>query len=207
MFILQFGVLRGDLVKDFVKEAISDLHDVVFREAGDLLTVVAARIFKRIAHYLLRARPRDELETLRHLIGLLVLDSSVHVFFIFAHDDDIHARMFRADERMVGNAGTNVGIKSQTLADGHVQAFETTALWRGNGRFQKHFGAPQRIPGAFFNTRAVAGQVNLFADLDGFDFELSAGLFEDVQRRGHDLGTDSVTMRHCNRYRFRHRCY
>ena len=99
VLVFDLRILRGDLVKDFVKEAISDLHDVVFREAGDLLAIVAARIFKSVAHDLFRAGPRDELEALRHLIGLLILDAAVHIFFIFAHDDDIHAGMFGFDER------------------------------------------------------------------------------------------------------------
>ncbi len=58
------GILRADLVEDLVEEAVGHLHDVVFREAGDLLAVVAARVLERVAHDPLAAAAGDELQAL-----------------------------------------------------------------------------------------------------------------------------------------------
>ena len=50
------GYSRGDLVEHFVEETVRQLHDVVFSEAGDFLAIVAARVFKSVAHDLFRTR-------------------------------------------------------------------------------------------------------------------------------------------------------
>ena len=39
------GYSRGDLVEDLVEQAVGQLHDVVFREAGDLLPIVLRRAY------------------------------------------------------------------------------------------------------------------------------------------------------------------
>ena len=59
--VLVFDVLIvcRDLIKHLVKQAVCELHDIVFSEARDLFSVVAACIFKGIANNLLRAGPRD----------------------------------------------------------------------------------------------------------------------------------------------------
>ena len=52
------GYSARDLVEDLVEQAVGHLHDVVFREAGDLLAVVPARVLEGVADDLLAARPR-----------------------------------------------------------------------------------------------------------------------------------------------------
>ena len=47
---------------------------------------------------------------------------------------------------------------------------------------------------------ALPRQIDLFADLDGFDIEPGTGRFQNMQRRLHDLGPDAVTVGDCNRY-------
>ena len=103
--------------------------------------------------------------------------------------------MLRVDERVVGNAGPDVGVEAECLARGDVEALEAAALRRGDGGFEKHFGAAQGFPGAGLDARGVAAQVNFFADLDGLDFEGGAGGFQDVEGGLHDFGTDAVAMR------------
>ena len=61
---VDIGILRRDLIEHFVEEAVGDLHDVVFREARDLLAVVPAGVLERIAHDLLASAAGDQLEAL-----------------------------------------------------------------------------------------------------------------------------------------------
>ncbi len=94
-------ILGRDLVEDLVEQAVGDLHDVVFGEAGHLLTAVGLRIFEGIPHDPLGALAGDQLQALRDIDRLLVLDASVEVFLVFADDDDVHLRMLGADERVI----------------------------------------------------------------------------------------------------------
>ena len=204
MFVFNVWIVCGDLVKHFVKEAIGKLHDVVFRKASDFFAIVAARIFKGMSHNLFRSRTRNQLQTLKHLFSLPVLDTGIEILFIFTNDHDVHNRMFGIDEGMIGNAGANVGVKAQRLANGHVQALVAATLGRGNGRFKKDFCAAQRFPGAGLNTRTIAGQINFLADIYCFYFEVCARFFENMQGRRHDLRPDAVAMRDGDWYRFSH---
>ncbi len=84
------GILGGDFVEHFVKQPVGHLHDVVFREAGDLLAVVATGVFEGVADDLFGAGARDQFQALVDLVRLPVLDAGVEIFFIFADDDDVH---------------------------------------------------------------------------------------------------------------------
>ena len=53
---------------------------------------------------------------------------------------------------------------------------------------------------------AVPAQIDLFADLDGFDVERCAGRFQDVERGGHDFGADAVAVGDRDRGGGCHRC-
>ena len=96
---------------------------------------------------------------------------------------------------MVGNARPHVRVEAQSLAGGHIEAFEAAALRCGDGGLQKHFRAAQGFPSAGLNTRGIAAQVDFFTDFDGLDFDGCAGRFQDFQGGGHDLGADAVAMR------------
>ena len=107
--------------------------------------------------------------------------------------------MFRVDVRVVGNARADIGVKAETLARGDVQAFVSASLGSGDRGFVENFGAAQRFPRTGFDTGRVAAKVNLFADVNRFNFKSRAGLQDDVQRGLHDFGADAVAMRNCNR--------
>ena len=126
------GYSARDLVEDLVEQAVGHLHDVVLHEAGDLLAVVQARVFERVAHDLLAARPRDQLDARHHFRRQLILDARVQILFVLAHDHHVHIGMLGVDERMVGHARPHVGILAQRLARGDVQALEAAALRRGD---------------------------------------------------------------------------
>ena len=69
VLFLDIRVLRADLVEDLVEETVGHLHDVVFREAGDLFAAVLLGVFESEADDLFAAGARDELEALHH-VGL-----------------------------------------------------------------------------------------------------------------------------------------
>ena len=186
-----------------MKQTVGLLHDVVLREAGDLLAIVAARILEGVAHDLLRARARNELEALHDFVGLLVLDAGVEILFVLAHNHEIHLRMLGVDVGVVRNARANVGVEAERLAGRDVEALEAAALRRRDRRFEEHFGASQRIPGAGFDADAHAALIDLFADFDGFDVESGARFFQNVKRGRHDFGADPIAMRNrdwCSRH-------
>ncbi len=124
-----------------------------------------------------------------------VFDARVEILFVLANDDHVHLGVFGVDEGMVGNARAHVGVQAQRLAGGDVEALETAALRGGDGRLQEDLGAPQRFPGAWVDAGAVAAQVDLLADFDGFDVDARARFPQDVQGGGHDLGADAVAVR------------
>ena len=143
MFVLNVRILGRDLSEDFMKQTVGKFHNVVFSEAGDLLAIVAASIFKCVAHNLFRSWARNNLQTLHDLIGLAVLNARVQILFILADDHDVHARMLRLDERMIRNAGPHVRVKSERFAHGHVQALVASTLRRRNRSFQENFCVAQ----------------------------------------------------------------
>ena len=102
--------------------------------------------------------------------------------------------MLRVHKRVVRNAGPHVGILAQRLARGDIQALEPAALRRCDRRFQEHFGPQKRVPGTGLNTRGIAAQINLLANLDGLDLESRAGCFQDLERGIHDLRAYAVSM-------------
>ena len=89
--------------------------------------------------------------------------------------------MLGVDERVIGDARADVGVQAERLARGDVEALEAAALRRGDGRFEEDLGAAQGFPGAGFDAGGVAAQVNLLADLDGFDLESGAGGFQNLR--------------------------
>ena len=178
-----------------MEETVGHLHDVVLGEAGDLFAVVLARVFEGVADDLFGAGAGDELEALHHVGAELILDAGVEILFVLAHDDDVHAGMLGVDERVIGDAGAHVGVEAERFAGGDVEALETAALRRGDGRFQENLGAAQGVPGAGLDAGGVAAQVDLLADLDGFDVKARAGGLQNVQGGGHDFGADAVAVR------------
>ncbi len=194
-FFFELGVFGADFIEDLVEEAVGELHDVVFGEAGDFFAVVLAGVFEGVADNFFGAGARDEFEALVDFVGLTVLDARVEIFLVFADDDDVHARMFGLDVGVVRNAGADVGVEAKRFAGGDVERFEAAALGGGNRCLVKDFGAAERFPRAGLDARVDAAEVNFFADFDGLFLNSRAGGFHDVERGGHDFGADAVAVR------------
>ncbi len=194
MLVLNVRVFRSDFSEDSVEKAISKLHNVIFGEAGDFFPVIAPRVFKGVADNPLRTRPRDQLETLKHLFCLPVFNAGIKILFILTHDDDIHIRVFGFHKWIIGDAGSNVRILTERLSNSYVQALIPTALRRGDGSFQENLCSSQRIPGTRFDSGAVACQVNLLPNIYGFDIQFGAGPFQYSESCSHNLGANAVSV-------------
>ena len=194
VLVLDLRVLGGDFVERPVEQAVRDLHDVVFGEARDFFALVGAGVLEGVADDAFAAGSRDQLEALRDLIGLAVLDAAIDVLFVLANDDDVHRRVFGRDVGIERHAGPNVGVHAERLADGNVEALEAAALRRRDRRLQKDLRAPQRFPGRRLDAVAQTLVVDRLADLDALELEPRSRGIEDSQRRGHDFRTDAVAV-------------
>lgn len=87
VFFFDFWVFVTDFEEDLVEKAVSELHDVIFGEAGDFLAIIYSGVFEGKADDAFGAWARDEFDALDSVDGLLVFDTGVEIFFIFANDD------------------------------------------------------------------------------------------------------------------------
>ena len=192
---LDLGVLGGDLVEDAVEEAVGELHDVVLRHARHAAAAVGAGVLEGVADDGFGAGPRDELERLRDLRRLPVLDPGVGVLLVLADDDEVHARLRGGDERAVALARANVGVHPERFAERHVEALEPAALRRRDRSLEEDAVAAEHVPRLGRDAGRVALPVHALADLDDVVVQRRPGRVEDAQRRLHDLGTDAVAVR------------
>ena len=139
-FLLNVRILHTDFVEHLMEQAVGHLHDVVLHEAGDLFAIVQARILEGVAHDLLAARPRNQLDAGHDFGRHLVFDARIEVLFVLAHDHDIHIGMLGVDERMIGNARPDVGILPQGFSGGDVEALESSALRGRDGSLEEDLG-------------------------------------------------------------------
>src|SRR6185369_15321315 len=135
MLVFDVSVFSRDLIEDFVKQTVGQLHDVVFREARDLLAIVSSRILKRVTNDLFGPRPRNQFQTLNDLIRLAMLDTRIKIFLVLAYHDYVHHRMFRLDERVIRNARPYIGVQTKHLSNSYVETLVAAALRRGDGCF------------------------------------------------------------------------
>ena len=75
-----------------------------------------------------------------------MFDTRVEILFVFANDYDVHAGMLCFNKRMIRDARTHIRVETEGLANGHVEALESSALRRGDWSFKKNFSAAQGIP-------------------------------------------------------------
>ena len=106
-------------------------------------------------------------------VRLAMLDAGVGVFLVLAHDDHVHARLQAADIGCVRHAGPHVGVQSQRLAQGHVDALVAAALWRGDRAFQENASPVDRFPRIRCDSACKAALVYCLANLDGLEVKLS----------------------------------
>ncbi len=121
-----------------------------------------------------------------------MFDAPIGIFLIFPHDDHVHAGMAGEHEGVIGDAGANIREQAQGLAHRDIQALEPTTLGRGDGGFQKHPGAAQRLPGPRVDAGAPAALISGLADFNGLQGEVGARRRQHPQGGVHYFGTDAV---------------
>ena len=129
---------------------------------------------------------------------LTILNAGIQILFIFADDNHIHIGVLGSDKGVVGNAGTDICIESKCCARGDIEALVTTTLWCRNWGLEEYSGTTQRLPGAGFDTRANAAQVDLFADLNLLDVNARARFLDDVQGSCHNFWAYAIPVSNCN---------
>ena len=70
-------------------------------------------------------------------VGLAMLDAGVDVFLVLADDDDVQIRVEGLNKRNIGDAGPDVRIESQRLADHDVEALKAATLRSRDRRLEK----------------------------------------------------------------------
>src|ERR1039458_2460324 len=132
----------------------------------------------------------DDLQALDHSGDNFVFDAGVKSFGIFAHHDQVHARVAGGNVREVAN-GPEVGEEFEKITKQDVDDGEAGAAGRGHG-------APQSDAGALDGFAEFLGNVFLVllkgfgAGGEAFPFEFDAGGFEYANRGLDDFGADAV---------------
>src|SRR3977135_1340774 len=132
----------------------------------------------------------DDLQALDHSRNDFVLDARVKSFSVFAHDDQIHARVAGGNMRQISD-GPEVCEEFETFAEFNVDAGETAADGRGYGTLQSDAGAFDGFAEFFGNVFLVLLK-GFGAGGKTFPFEFDAGGFEHANCGLDDFGADAV---------------
>ena len=89
--------------------------------------------------------------------------------------------MFGVDEGVVGDTGSNVGVKSQRLTGCDVQLLKPPPCGVVIGAFRNTF-VRRSDSQAGLDTSVDAAQVYFLTDLDCFDLNRRSASFKDVKR-------------------------
>src|ERR1019366_792380 len=166
------------------------LHDVRFVNAMNFLALVFSGVLEGETRDAGASLLGDDLQALDHSGNNFVFDAGVKSFGIFAHHDQVHARVAGGNVREVAN-GPEVGEEFEALAQLDVDAGEAAADGRGHGTLQSDAGALNGFA-EFFGNVLVVLLKGFGAGGEAFPFEFDAGGFEHANRGLNDFGADSV---------------
>jgi hypothetical protein len=106
--------------------------------------------------------------------------------------------MQRGDVGVVGDAGAQVGVQAEGLAQGDVHRLVAAALRRGDRPLEDDLVLVDGLPGVVADTGQQAALIGLETDGDGMEVEGRVRGLEDRQRGGHDLGANPIAGRDRN---------
>src|SRR6267378_270874 len=118
----------------------------------------------------------DDLQALDYSRNNFVLDARVKSFSVFAHDDQIHARVAGGNMRQISD-GPEVGEEFEALAEFDVDAGKAASDGRGHGTLQSDAGAFDGFA-EFFRDVFLVLLKGFGAGGKSFPFEFDAGGFE-----------------------------
>ena len=186
-------VLGGELLEGPLEEALGELHDVGLGRAGDLPAALAAGQLEGVADDLLAALAGDDLQALRDVRRLHVLDAGVQVLDVLADDDHVDA-LARVAGGHAGELarGADVGVRLEELAQRDVGALLAEADRRLEGALEDDPGPLDRLAGLLRHARRVAPLEDLGAGLGLLPVDGDAGRGDDPLRGPDDLRAHPV---------------
>ncbi len=192
-------VALGDALERAQEQAVAELEDVRFVDAGDAFAALADRGVEGEAADQLGRRLADHAQALDHAGDHFVLQSAVEAFGVFADDDQVDVFVAR------GHAGDRtgravVGVELEFLPHLDVDAAEAGAAGRSGRAFERGRGVADHVErggrerGADLVERGLAGD-------DGHPFDGDAGRVDDALSGGGDFGPDAVAGNESNTIR------
>ena len=132
----------------------------------------------------------DDLQTLHHSRNNFVFDARIQTLSIFAHDDQVDARVAGRNMRQIAD-GPEVGEEFKLSAQFHVDARKTAANGRGHRALQPD---PRALDGfaEFFRDVFVVLLKGFGASGEAFPLEFDAGGFDHANRGLDDFRADAV---------------
>ena len=150
-------LLRGDLIAPFAECALSKFLNVALVDQGDSLAARLKRAANGVAHQPLGAEDGDGLDAdarvgadlflaalqqivvqerdqpRRVLRAFFEFDARIHIFSVFAEDDDIELfrMLHRAGHALVVLHRPHAGIEVENLAQSHIERADAAANGRG----------------------------------------------------------------------------
>src|SRR5208282_6038956 len=132
----------------------------------------------------------DHLDALDHSGNNFVSDAGIKPLGVFAHYNQIDARIASGNMRQVADR-PEVGEKFEALAQFDIDAGEAAADGRGHRTLQSDTGALDRFA-EFFGNVIVVRLKGFGAGGEAFPFEFDAGRFHHANRGLDDLGANAV---------------
>ena len=190
---LDLGILGGDALERALHFALGEFHDVRLGGAGHRRAALGAGELEGQTDDLLGTLGADELQALRHIGGLHVLDTGVQVFHVLAHHHqvDATARVRGVYPRQLAHR-TDIGVGLEQLAQRDVGRLLAIAH-RGTERSLQHqAGVVDGIDGVGPNARGDAFCEHTLAGVPFDPLDLDAGGIDDVDGRVDAFGADAV---------------
>ncbi len=153
------------------------------------LSSLGSAVLERVSDDTFASRNGDELQALKHLGSVSMLNSSIQVLLVLANDDQVHLGMQRLDVRVVAEHWTHVGKEAQRLSQRHVQRLVALAEWRGDGALEQQLGLVDGGPGCSVQPRVDSLEVKLFAHHNVLWRDPSTGALQNVHRGISDFRT------------------
>jgi hypothetical protein len=184
------GILLRNVARAAQKQSIGQLHDVGFVDGMNFLALIFACILESKTRDACRGLLGDDLQALDHSGNDFVLDAGVESFGVFAHDDQVDARVAGWNMRQVAD-GAEVGEEFEALAEFDVDAGKAATDGRGHRALQSDAGALDGFAEFFGNVLLVFFE-RFRAGGETFPFKLDASGFEYANRGLDHFGADAI---------------
>ena len=188
-FVLDFGILRGDVTDALEKEAVRELHDVGFVDGVNFFAAFALGIFEGEMRDLRGGFFSDDFEAFDNAGDDFVFEAGVEIFGVFAdeHDVDVLETGFDAG-KILDRA--NVGVEIEGFAQAVVDAGGAAGDGRTHRALEGDAIAAHGFNGGFGDELAFFGGF-VGAGFNFFPVDFRSCSLEDAARGGGDFRADA----------------